>query len=149
MKGPGRESAAAEEEIPRTAMALYGVMKNPSPDAIAKLYRLTANALVHSEQQARGQKEQGCKRRWEVGNRHHVIRSPVFAGSCGPALLPSVSGRLFLDRVTSVGVPVPRRQSGRSAGACKPRLFPVSPKSAPRSCKALITCLRTRLSHVT
>jgi hypothetical protein len=46
-----------QEEMPRTAMALYGVMKNQSPDAIAKLYRVTSKALRKASDTCRAQPE--------------------------------------------------------------------------------------------
>jgi hypothetical protein len=46
-----------QEEMPRTAMALYGVMKNQSPDAIAQLYRVTSKALRKASDTCRAQPE--------------------------------------------------------------------------------------------
>ena len=77
--------------------------------------------LLHvAEQQTRGEKEQRRERGGQERERSQFEFPRV---SCGPALLPSASGRFFLIDGASVSADARLRQSAARDAAPKPRLL--------------------------
>src|SRR6185436_14414612 len=79
--------------------------------------------LLHvAEQQTRGEKEQRGERGGQERERSHFEYPRI---SCGPTLLPSALGRLFLIEGASVIADIPLRQLASRDDAPKPRLLTV------------------------
>ena len=122
------------------------------PDRLDRALAVSALApLLHvAEQQTRGEKEKRRERGGQERERSHFEYPRV---SCGPALLPSALGRLFLIEGASVIADIPLRQLASRDDAPKPRLLTVffpdtheRPEVSGGSC--LLARLGARLSQL-